>query len=593
MDGRLPTAALGRGGVLLRLAPVLRGHRGRVALTVIAALANQLAGIGTAAAAALLTGAAATGASVDELTPLIVVVIGLALTKALMAWLESWVAHDMAFRVMRDLRVQLFDGLVRLAPAWLSGRRTGDVARAALADIEALEWFYAHTVAQVIVTVLIPVFAVALLAAIDPVLAAVMLPFVAGIALVPLFLLRRGDREGQAIRRRMGDLQADTTDAVQGLRELLVLGAQERWRRRIDRATRVLAEVQLSNASRVGLENGISEGLVAGAMLAVLLAGGWLVRDGAIPADRYPVAVVIAGVALAPVLVVTGGIRNLGVLRATASRVTAIVDTPARVVDRPTVWARVRPIDEHRPVPIRFDGVRFGYRADRPVLRGLTLDVPAGTTLALVGESGAGKSTCANLLLRFWDPDEGRILLDDRDLRDIPLADLRRLVALVPQDPYLFTGSIGDNLRLARPEAPVARIRTAAEAALVSEFTDTLPEGLETPVGERGARVSGGQRQRIALAQGLLRDARVLVLDEATAGVDAQGEATLLDALRSAGRDRTTIIIAHRLSTILASDRVAVVGDGRVVEEGAPGALIASGGAFRALVERQIDGLIG
>lgn len=212
--------------------------------------------------------------------------------------------------------------------------------------------------------------------------------------------------------------------------------------------------------------------------------------------------------------------------------------------------------------------------------------------MALVGVSGVGKSTCANLLLRFWDPDKGRILLDGTDLRDLPLARLRRIVSLVPQDPYLFRGTIADNLRLARPDASPGELEWAARAALVAEFTDDLPDGLDTVIGERGSTLSGGQRQRVALAQALLRDAQVLVLDEAVAGIDTQGEALLQDAIARARTGRTTIVIAHRLSTIVAADRVVVLDGGRVVEEGRPGDLLDGDGPFRRLVARQLDGIV-
>lgn len=609
----LPTTGLGARRALWRLSPVLGRHRRGVALTVAAALGNQASGIAAAAVAASVTGQVAIGAEVEEITPWLVALAALAVTKAGFAWAESWVAHDMAYRVMADLRVEVFDGLSRLAPAWLLGKRTGDVASAALADVEALEWFYAHTVAQVAVTVATPAGAVVVLALIDPWLALALAPFALLVAGVPLVLLRRGRREGQALRHDLARLQAETTDVLQGVREIVLLGDGPRRLSRLAAVTRDLGRVQRAQASRTGAENGASEALLAGAMVAVLITGLLLVDSGDLERARYPLAVVVAGLALAPILVITGGVRNLGLLGATASRVVAVIDTPARVTDpvpatsgggadgagaAPLGARGSRPVADSHPggVPsapsVRFAEVRFGYEPGRPVLDGVTFDVPGGSTMALVGVSGVGKSTCANLLLRFWDPDDGRILLDGTDLRDLPLARLRRIVSLVPQDPYLFRGTIADNLRLARPDALPSELERAARAALVTEFTDDLPDGLDTMIGERGSTLSGGQRQRVALAQALLRDAQVLVLDEAVAGIDTQGEALVQDAIARARSGRTTIVIAHRLSTIVAADRVVVLDGGRVVEEGRPGDLLDGDGPFRRLVARQLDGIV-
>lgn len=584
----LSTDRLDRRGALRRLLPVLRGHRLGIALTLLVAGGAQATGIGAAALAADLTGRAATGHTAGALTTHLWVLGVLVVSRAVFGWAESWVAHRLAFEVMADLRAQLFEGIARLAPGWLFQRRSGDVASTALADVEALEWFYAHTVAQVAVTVLVPFGALVALARIHPRLGLVLLPFVIALAVVPLVLLRRGDREGRAIRHGLGHLQAEVADTVQGIRELVLHRAGDRWRDRLADHTRRLGTLQRSNASRTGLENAATEGLLVAAMLAVLLAGALLVEADELSAARYPTAVVIAGLALTPVTILTGGVRNLGLLRATASRVSAVVDTPTRTTDPDPDRALPETTAIASPPSVVFEDVTFGYDPAHPVLRGVDFEVPGGTTLALVGTSGAGKSTCANLLLRFWDPDRGRVRLGDVDIRDLPLARLRRTVCLVPQEPYLFSGSLADNLRLAAPSASAAELADAADRALVTPFASRLPEGLDTPVAERGASLSGGQRQRVALAQALLRDAEVLVLDEAVAGLDARGELLLRRAMARARHGRTTIVIAHRLSTIMAADEVVVLEDGRVAQQGTPAALLERPGPFQRLVAGQL-----
>ena len=218
------------------------------------------------------------------------------------------------------------------------------------------------------------------------------------------------------------------------------------------------------------------------------------------------------------------------------------------------------------------------------------LDVPAGATMALVGPSGAGKTTIANLLLRFWDPSAGRILIDGVDLRDFELDHLRRRVSLVSQDTYLFNDTLRANVVLARPEADEAAIRRALEQAALADFVESLPEGLDTPVGERGVQLSGGQRQRVAIARAFLKNAPTLILDEATSHLDAVSEAQVRGALDALMRDRTTIVIAHRLSTVRNADRLAVLDRGRLVETGSHAELLARNGLYARLIRRQIAG---
>jgi len=237
---------------------------------------------------------------------------------------------------------------------------------------------------------------------------------------------------------------------------------------------------------------------------------------------------------------------------------------------------------------IAFDQVTFSYINDEPpVLRGLSFDVRPGETVALVGASGAGKSTCVSLMLRFWDPQEGVIRLGGLDLRDFPLDDLRRRIAVVQQDNYLFNTSIRDNLKVGKPNATDEEIETAARAASIHDFIVDLPEGYDTVVGERGAKLSGGQRQRIAIARAFLKDAPILILDEATSNLDSENERSIRTAVARLMGGRTTLVIAHRLSTIVSADRVVMIEDGRVVASGRHAELAAADGPYAQLIAAQ------
>ncbi|MDQ3246007.1 MAG: ABC transporter ATP-binding protein/permease [Pseudomonadota bacterium] len=259
-----------------------------------------------------------------------------------------------------------------------------------------------------------------------------------------------------------------------------------------------------------------------------------------------------------------------------------LVDTPAEVVDAP----EARPLEVARG-RVRFEGVRFGYEPGREILKGLDLDIPAGTSLAVVGPSGAGKSTIARLLYRFYDPSEGRILIDGQDISAVTQASLRAAIGIVPQDTVLFNDTVGYNIAYGRGGAEHSEVEAAARGAAIDGFVAALPNGYESMVGERGLKLSGGEKQRVAIARTLLKNPPILVLDEATSALDSRTEQAIQDTLERIAESRTSIVIAHRLSTIVNADQIAVLDDGRVVERGTHDALLSLGGLYAELWNRQ------
>ncbi|GGS61816.1 ABC transporter [Planobispora rosea] len=548
---------------MIWLASAVAGHRRAFAATLLSNLLGQ-----TAALAAAVTGAWLLGRTVaGQAAPLDVagaVLGGLVVVVTLATWWEMYVAHDLAYLVLARLRGRVYDALARIAPARLLGRRSGDLSAAVLSDVETLEWLFAHTLAQLVTAATVLVCGAVGAALLDPILLAVSLPLALCVLTVPFWLRRTSSRHGEELREATAELTSDVVDTVQGLREITAFGALERRRDLLAAKTRRLARAQAANASRGGLEAALTDALLAVAAAGTLLVVSALVRSGELAVADGPVAMVLAAASLGPASQVALLLKEYGTLRAAAGRVHALVTAPPNVTEP----AAPRPPLEGEVV---FEDVRFRYTPDGPeVLRGVSFTVRPGQTVALVGPSGAGKSTCVSLLLRYWDPDGGRITVGGVPLNELADADLRRLVTVVPQDVHLFAGSLAENVRLGAPGAPVEEALRDAQIG-PGEF----PDGLDTVVGERGVALSGGQRARVAVARALAVDAPVLVLDEAVANLDAENEARLAEALEAAGAGRpgaggrATLVVAHRLSTIRRADHVVVLEGGRVTEQGA------------------------
>ncbi|CAH2605487.1 Transport ATP-binding protein CydCD (plasmid) [Rhodovastum atsumiense] len=563
---------------------VIRPWRGKLAVTVLLGIGRVAAFIGVGALGALLIAAVRAGAPVAPWAIGLLVAAPLA---ALLHWLESWLAHDMAYRLLAEMRIDLFARLDALGPAYLLRRRSGDLVALATQDVETVEYFYAHTVAPAVIALLVPAVVLGVLAAIAWPLALALLPFLGWAALSPLRGRARIDRQGAAARAALGQLGAQVTETIQGLADLQAFQAVGRRRAGFlavlveYRRLRLALLDDLSRAA-VGLE--VATGLGG---LAVATAGAAMAAAGQLDPALLPLLILLSVAAFLPVSEISQVGRQLADTIASTRRL--------RVVERevPAVSSgMLEPVAPPGGSAIAFEAVRFTYPGrTRPALEGVDIRVPPGATVALVGPSGAGKSTIANLLLRFWDPERGAVTLDGVALPRLTLDGLRRHVALVAQDTYLFNDTLEANIRLARPEASAADLARAVGQAALGDFVAALPEGLATRVGERGVQLSGGQRQRIAIARAFLKDAPVLVLDEATSHLDSISEAQIRAALDTLMRHRTTLVIAHRLSTIRDADLILVLQGGRVVESGDHAALLARGGTYARLVRQQMPGM--
>ena len=566
-----------------QLLRILRPYHWLMGITALTGILNQGFMIAAAGIGAFMVGRVATGAGAEDLyfsaIALGVVVAG----RAIGAWAEMWLAHDLAYRILAELRFWLYQALDRLAPGYLLDRRSGDLATAAMSDVETFEWFYAHTVGTFIVAVVVPLGALITLAAMHWTLPLALLPATLAAATVPFWLRKRAAAQGRRLRENLGSLNAEVVDGVQGLREVVAFGQGQRFLEGLLRSSRSLVSAQVAHGSRAGGERAVTSVIITLGMVSIVVVAAYLVSSGSLAPALYPVAVILAIYIFGPITNITGIAESLGVVFAAADRVFAVLNAPAPVRDT----AETAPPGPVEP-RIEFKDVSFRYGPDLPpALDAANFSVEPGESVALVGRSGAGKSTCIHLLMRFWDVADGGITIGGHDVRAFPQSALRDLIAWAPQDIYLFNMTIRENIRLARPDAPDAEVEEAARVALAHDFIMRMPQGYETNAGERGVQMSGGQRQRIAIARAALKDAPILVMDEAVSNLDVENERLLREAMARVRVGRTSLTIAHRLSTIRSADRIIVLEDGRVVETGPHDSLLDAGGAYADLVAFQ------
>ncbi len=517
-----------------------------------------------------------TGQGLDGVLSGLISLIGLGMARAVVLWAAESRAQAMAEQVKSSLRSRLHAHILRLGPIYTRGERAGELVNTATAGIEALDAYLREYLPQLALAAFIPLLMLLTVFPIDLFSALVML-FTA--PLIPFFMTLIGRAAGELNRRQwqsLSRMSAHFLDVLQGLTTLKLFGRSraqiEIIRQVSDRFRQTTLEVlRVAFLSALVLE---MLATISTAIIAVEI--GLRLLHGGLDFERAFFILVLAPEFYLPLR--TLGIRfHAGVAGAAAAqRIFEVLETI------PETTSPAAPLPIPSPIWLRFDSVSYAY-GERPALQNVSFEIRPGERVALVGPSGAGKTTLTHLLLRFIAPHTGRILVGDVPLEQLDTDAWRAQIAWVPQHPYLFNASVADNIRLGCPDASAAQIAAAAENAHAAEFIQALPQGYDTLIGERGLRLSGGQAQRLALARAFIREAPLLILDEATANLDPQTEADIQDAVNRLLRGRTALIIAHRLSTVYQADRILVLDGGRIVESGAHQELLRRDGLYRQL----------
>lgn len=564
----------------MRLLGFLRPYRFSLLVSSVLAILSQVAGI----LVPVLTGVVINELRDDPDTRLLVLeisaVVILGLIRGALMYGRRVISGRQALAVEYDLRDELYSHLLRLSFGFYDRSQTGQLMSRATIDLQAVRFFLGYGLiffAQHVVTIVV---VTAVLFVYSWKLALIALAITPVIALTAYRYSRVSHPVLRDVQQTLGEVATVAEESITGVHVVKSFAQEDRRQADFARAANnVFTKTLAANRQRaiyVPLLTFFP--LIAQAL--VLLAAGRMVISGSLSLGAFFAFNLLLAMLVMPLRMLGMWIGQAQRAIASGERIFEVLDEPEEVGDAPD--AATLPIG---PGDVVFDDVSFGYDPERPVLDGVSLTIPAGTTIALIGRTGSGKTTLATLVPRFYDTTSGEVRVDGVDVRQLVRRSLRREIGVISQDPFLFSASIRDNIALGIPDAPAEAVEAAARAAQAHDFIVELAHGYDTVVGERGITLSGGQRQRIAIARALLIDPRILILDDATASVDATTEAKIRAGLREVMRDRTTIIIAHRLSTIALADEVVVLDEGRIAARGTQIELLETSPVFREIHE--------
>ncbi len=564
----------------VRLLGFLRPYRVSLAVSSLLAIGSQVAGI----LVPVLTGIVIDELSDEPDTRLlaleIVAIVGLGLVRGALMLGRRLISGRQALAVEYDLRDELYGHFLRLSFGFYDRSQTGQLMSRATIDLQSVRFFLGYGLiffAQHVVTIVV---VTAVLFVYSWQLALVALAITPVIVLVAYRYSKVSHPVLRDVQQKLAEVAIVAEESIAGVHVVKSFSQEERREADFAEAADAVFDRTLAANRQRALYVPLLTFLPLLAQAAVLLVAGRMVVSGSLSIGDFFAFNLLLAMLVMPLRMLGMWVGQAQRATAAGERIFELLDEPEEIADSPDA-RRLPP----GPGTVAFEGVAFGYDPDRPVLEDVDLEIAAGRTVALIGRTGSGKTTLAALVPRFYEVTAGRVLVDGLDVRDLERRSLRREIGVISQDPFLFSASIRDNIAFGMPDAPQDAVEAAARAAQAHDFILELPHGYDTVVGERGITLSGGQRQRIAIARALLIDPRILVLDDATASVDATTEARIRAGLREVMRGRTTIIIAHRLSTIALADEIVVLEHGRVAARGTQADLLEESPLFREIHE--------
>ena len=514
----------------------------------------------------------------ESILVLAVVILGLYAIKLVCRFLSTYMLHIAAWRLVNNMRVKVYDHIQSSSMSYFSDKQTGDLLSRVVNDTANFEMLYAHVIPESITNVITFVGVLTMLLTINwklALLAMIIVPFVGAAGIYYSKKVRPNFRKAQKVT---GEISAEMQDNFSGIHEIQAFGQEEKEHRDVKSSTDKHS-VAIINALKIsGFFHPLIEFTSSLATVLVVGVGGYLAYQNAMDVESVVAFLLYLSLLFAPIEGLGRLAENAQTARASGERVLEILDTPIEIKDKEDA------IDIGRVKgDIEFKNVSFSYLDGIPVLKDVSFSCKAGQTIALVGATGAGKTTITQLIPRFYEPNSGEILIDGHNVQDLTIKCLRSNIAPVLQDTFLFNGSVADNIKYAKPTANMEEIVSSATKACINDEILQMPEGYESKVGERGLKLSGGQKQRIAIARAMLREAPIIILDEATASVDSTTEKQIQSAINSLCGNHTVIAIAHRLSTIRNADQILLIEDGVVVERGTHNELLALNGKYKKL----------
>ncbi len=561
----------------------LKAYRVRMIFSIICGIIKEASIICAVGICAYMAAVAVRGGNLAGV-PWLKILAVCVISRGVMTYLESYHSHVVAYHALVDYRIKLYDKFITLCPDILLKQRSGQVATTLMNDVEQLEWFYGHTVGYTVVVTVVCLAMTGFLGWLHWSLAIALVLALILLMCIPVIMKGKADSQGLESRFRLGEANSVTLEGVNGMNEILTLNWQERYKEKNKKYMSSLTEIQVEYARRMGVEGALLQTTAGVSAVVINLIGIWLVFQGKLEMEWYAVVGTSVWLAFNPMLTICSLARTFGMVFAASQRVTGMMETEPIIQDQgqKTDIASLEP-------EICFADVDFKYEEDgAQVLDKVSFRIAPGEIVALVGESGAGKTTCTNLLTRLWDVKSGSIKVGGKDIRDMRLEDLHEMISVVLQDVYLFNTTIRNNISLGKPDATEEEIIQAAQMAKIHDFIVSLPKGYDTITGERGIQMSGGQRQRIAIARALLKDSPILILDEAVSSLDTRTDQEIQETIRNLAHKKTILMVAHRLSTINEADRLIVLKQGKVVQQGTQEQLLQEGGYYRELIASQL-----